>query len=225
MKSIIANLRRKSKGQSFIELALVFMILMLIFAGVVELGNLINIYLDVIDAARESARNANTYDLYFVDETETPPEMSVGNLVFDEAAKIAWNTLNPACQGILPDRLDGNPPPCDNMRIPFDTATDDIVISVISYDGGGTIVRLPQSESGMWSRFDNYPSRYDDAWILDRLDPSAPDSGIILVEIFYNYHQLLGMPFFTDVLPDPILVHAYSIMPYPLAEPTPTPIP
>ena len=51
--------RAKSRGQSFIELALVFMVLMMLFAGVVELGNLINIYLDIIDSGREAARFSN----------------------------------------------------------------------------------------------------------------------------------------------------------------------
>ncbi len=64
-----------------------------------------------------------------------------------------------------------------------------------------------------------------DAEIITDLDSTAPNTGLVLVEVFYDYHQLLGLPFFTDVLPDPIPVHTYSIMPYPGAEPTPTPLP
>jgi hypothetical protein len=207
----------KTKGQSFIELALVFMVLMMLLAGVVELGNLINLYLDIIDAGREAARNANTYDFYHV---ESDGSLTIGDLVYNEAAKIAWNTLNPACQGTLGNKGVA-PLACANMRIPFDPAKDDILISVLSYDGS-TLLRFPTTG---WSRFDNHTSTVTDAEILAELDPTALNTGIIMVEIFYDYHQLLGLPFFTEVLPDPIPVHTYSIMPYPLADPTPTPLP
>ena len=214
--------KSNSKGQSFIELALVFMLLMLIFAGVVELGNLINVYLDIIDSGREASRNANTYDFYFIDNSTVPPTVTVGDLVFNEAAKIAWNTMNTNCQGILQDKATQLIPPACSMRIPFDPLADDIVVSVMSYDGS-SLIRWPDGNG--WSRFDNEVSTVTDAEIISHLDFSTPDTGIIMVEVFYNYHQLLGMPFFTDVLPDPIPVHTFSIMPYPSADPTPTPIP
>jgi hypothetical protein len=222
MKLFISKKPVMTKGQSFIELALVFMILMLIFAGVVELGNLINVYLDIIDAGREASRNANTYEFYNIDESTVPPTITVGDLVFNEAAKIAWNTMNTNCQGILQDKGTQLIPPGCNMRIPFDPLVDDIVISVMSYDGH-SLIRFPDSSG--WSRFNNEISTVTDAQILSHLDSSTPSTGIIMVEVFYNYHQLLGMPFFTDVLPDPIPVHTFSIMPYPSADPTPTPIP
>jgi hypothetical protein len=205
--------RIKHKGQSFIELALVFMILMLLFAGVVELGMLINVYLDIIDAGREAARAANMADFYKADG------VTIGNDVYDYAAQVAWNTMNPRCQGTLSEKP-AVPAPCA-MRIPFDITTDDIVISVVSYDGS-SVLRFP---TGGWSRFGNHASTVSDGWIMSHLDPTALDTGMVLVEVFYDYHQLLGMPFFADVLPDPIPVHTYSIMPYPLADPTPTPIP
>ena len=222
MKSFNAKKLFKSKGQSFIELALVFMILMLIFAGVVELGNLINVYLDIIDSGREAARNANTYEFFNIDESTVPPTVTVGDLVFNEAAKIAWNTMNTNCQGILQDKGTQLIPPACNMRIPFDPLEDDIVISVISYDGS-SLIRFPDGNG--WSRFNNRVSTVSDGEIMSHLDSSTPSTGIIMVEVFYGYHQLLGMPFFADVLPDPIPVHTFSIMPYPSADPTPTPIP
>ena len=206
------------RGQSFIELALVFMILMLLFAGVVELGNLVNIYLDIIDAAREAARYSNAISLY---KTDAFGNKYIGQDVYDGSAQVAWATLNPACHDVLPDKPGAPNCPANDMKIKFDPTHDDIVISVISYDGH-SILRFPALG---WSRFGNHTSTVSDAEILAQLDPSAPNTGLVLVEIFFNYHQMLGMPFFTNVLPNPIPVHAYSIMPYPGAEPTPTPIP
>ena len=219
MKSFNAKKLFKSKGQSFIELALVFMILMLLFAGVVELGNLINIYLDIIDSAREAARYANAVSLYKVDPVSGAKY--IGEDVYDKSAQVAWATLNPACTLLLPAKPGAANCPANEMKIDFDPATDDIVISILSYDGS-TLLRFP---SVGWSRFGNHTSTVTDGEILAELDPTAPNTGLVLVEVFYDYHQLLGMPFFTDVLPDPIPVHAFSIMPYPGAEPTPTPLP
>jgi len=219
MKSFNAKKLFKSKGQSFIELALVFMILMLLFAGVVELGNLINIYLDIIDSAREAARYANAVSLYKVDPVSGAKY--IGEDVYDKSAQVAWATLNPACTLLLPAKPGAANCPTNEMKIDFDPATDDIVISILSYDGS-TLLRFP---SVGWSRFGNHTSTVTDGEILAELDPTAPNTGLVLVEVFYDYHQLLGMPFFTDVLPDPIPVHAFSIMPYPGAEPTPTPLP
>lgn len=219
MKSFNAKKQAKPRGQSFIELALVFMILMLLFAGVVELGNLINIYLDIIDSAREAARYANAVSLYKVDPVSGAKY--IGEDVYDKSAQVAWATLNPACTLLLPTKPGAANCPPNEMKIDFDPATDDIVISILSYDGS-TLLRFP---SMGWSRFGNHTSTVSNGELIANLDPSAPNTGLVMVEIFYDYNQLLGMPFFTDVLPDPIPVHAFSIMPYPGAEPTPTPLP
>jgi hypothetical protein len=229
MKTLIKKLKKQPRGQSFIELTGVFIVLMIIFTGVVELGFFLNVYLDVIDAGREAARNANTYDLYKI---ESDGSKSLSNLVFDEAAKIAWNTMNPGCQGLLDDKLvQLMPPPCE-MRIPFDPTNgyDDIVVTVISYDG--SIVRLPgpavspPGGPGYWNRFDNQTTRIDEADLNSLgLDPTALATGMIMVEIYYQHYQMLGLPILSTFVPNPIRMHTYSIMPYPSADPTPTPIP
>ena len=219
MKWLKSKTKIVTKGQSFIELALVFMILMLLFAGVVELGNLINVYLDIIDSAREGARYSNSVNFYKTDPVTHIKY--IGNDVYDKTAQVVWATMNPACRLLLPDKPGAANCPANDMKIPFDPTTDDIVVSIISYDGS-SLLRFP---SVGWARFGNHTSTVTDAQISAHLDPSAPVTGFVLVEVFYDYHQLLGMPFFTSVIPDPIPVHTFSIMPYPNAEPTPTPLP
>ena len=227
MTRLVKKYKNQPKGQSFIELTGVFVVLMIIFTGVVELGFFLNVYLDVIDAGREAARNANTYDLYKI---ESDGSKTLSNLVFDEAAKIAWNTLNPACQGLLKDKLvEPIPPPC-NKRIPFDPTNgyDDIVVTVISYDG--TVKRLPgpavtpPGGPEYWNRFDNQGIGISDLASLG-LNPSALSTGMIMVEIYYQHYQMLGLPILSDFVPNPIRMRTYSIMPYPSADPTPTPLP
>jgi len=47
----------------------------------------------------------------------------------------------------------------------------------------------------------------------------------VLVEIYYDYNQVLSLPWITAFVPDPIPVHTYAIMPLVAAEPNPTPSP
>jgi nucleoside-specific outer membrane channel protein Tsx len=71
----------------------------------------------------------------------------------------------------------------------------------------------------------NQSSRFSTADIASRLDMSAPNTGYVLVEIFYNYYQKLSLPWITAFVHDPVMLHAFTIMPLTSAEPTPTPIP
>ena len=47
---------RKTRGQSLVEVAIAFPILIILFSGVVEFGFIINYYLSLLDATRDAAR-------------------------------------------------------------------------------------------------------------------------------------------------------------------------
>ena len=67
-------------------------------------------------------------------------------------------------------------------------------------------------------------SQFSPTDITNKLNGLNPqNSGVVLVEIFYNYPQLLKLPVFTNVLPDPIPLYVYSLMPVSAAEPTQNP--
>ena len=69
----------------------------------------------------------------------------------------------------------------------------------------------------------NRVSEFTSAEIQSRLDAVAPTSGLVMVEIFYDYHMVLALPWITAFVPNPIPLHAYTIMPNANVEPTPTP--
>ena len=52
---------------------------------------------------------------------------------------------------------------------------------------------------------------------------SAPSTGVLVVEVFYNYPQLLKLPVLTSVLADPVPLYVYTVMPLSSAAPTATP--
>jgi hypothetical protein len=77
-------------------------------------------------------------------------------------------------------------------------------------------------ENGV-SMCNHYTSKISSATIASRLDPVAPTSGLVLVEVFFDYDQVLALPWITAFVPDPIHLHAFTIMPNSSVEPTPTP--
>jgi hypothetical protein len=191
--------RTDARGQSFVELMLVTLILALMIAGVVEFGFLVNNYLHVFDAAREAARFSSSGLAFYPNGTSI-------NEFYTNTIIQAERVLDP----VVLDPANG----------------DDIVISVFSI-AGSSIVRFPDPDG--WSAYGNHGSGFTTTEIGDILDPTAPASGILLVEIFYNYPQMLKLPIFTNsiysIVPDPIPVYVYSVMPLSSAEPTPTPRP
>jgi hypothetical protein len=211
--------KKHPRGQSFVELALVMMILLLMLAGVVEFGYLLNSYLKVLDGAREGARYMNAGEAF-------------------NASGVTYQsfyvyTAIEAMRVMAPIPLKGN-------------NGDDIVVSVFTV-AGSSIRRWPDGLDYGWSvcnnkddaLFQTYNDLIVDDWsgctpknshfsttqVLALTDATAPDTGILLVEVYYNYPQILKLPIFSQVIPDPIPVYTYSVMPLSSAEPTSTPLP
>jgi hypothetical protein len=73
----------------------------------------------------------------------------------------------------------------------------------------------------------NYSSHADlkeaDINALLEAGGGIPNSGFVVVELYYEYELVLGLPWIEAFAADPIVLHAYSLMPNVHVEPTPTP--
>ena len=177
---------------------------MLLIVGIAEYGLLLNRYLNVLDATREAARLTSNYNP-FCPLTSTDPLCPPGTVTpdyYQTAATLAEQVLYPVV-------LD----PARN---------DDIVISFFVVSGGDVVGRYPEEDgdSGWsWSEHTtgyaarNHVSQQSTAFIRSRMDATAPDVSVSLIEIFYNYPQTLKLLAFVKFIPDPIPVYAYAIMP------------
>ena len=184
------------KGQSFVELSLVIIFLMIFVAGIVEFGFMLNNYLNLVDASREAVRFSSNFDPFNIDGSLDPG-------FFIQTGELTEQVLEP---------LELDP-----------TLGDDIVITFFSV-GGGVYERYPNNDG--WSVYGNKVSQISNAEVQSRLDNSAPPTGVLLVEIYYNYPHVLSLPLFTVFVRDPMTVYVYAIMPLPAAEPVlPTPTP
>ncbi len=186
------------------ELSILTLLLMLIVAGIAEYGMLLNHYLNIIDGAREAARYNSNFNPFCPINSADPmcPPGQVTAGYYSSTAEIAN-------QVIFPIELDP-------------TRGDDIVVSFFTVEGAAITGRYPllDGENGWsWSAHEagyglrNKASRQDSNFILSKMDASAPDVSVSLVEIFYNYRQTLRLPVFTQFIADPIPVYTFAIFP------------
>ena len=191
--------RNKSRGQSIVEFMVLLPLLIMLLSGLIEFGFLLNYYLDLIDGARDIARYGANLD---------PLEPDDG--IMDCVNTSYFYRLLPCMSDqILSEQVVLNP------------ATDDLVLSAIAAAGGAVTQRFPDADG--WSYKGNHISKFTTADVTAMLNGSAPATGMVVVEVFYDYHMVLGLPWITMFVPDTITLHAYSIMPNTYVEPTPTP--
>lgn len=236
------KIARPTRGQSFVELAVVLPILLLLLAGLVEVAFLFFNYMTAVDQTREAARFASVRDFYTLDLAD------LGNLpqgactddslhfYYDTACFFTDHNLNPSLE-ISP------------------TQYADVTISVFTIANNTVTNRWPRNDfpaganppldpdgDNVWSLYSTagIPNwKYDcegnvvlnepfftNAEIESMLVPNAPPNrGLVLIEVWYCHRQLMNFPVFSQLVSRPLRMHAYTIMPLPNAIPTPTAIP
>jgi Flp pilus assembly protein TadG len=257
-QKLISRLQRPSgdKAQSFLELALILPILILMLLGIAEVAMFMGRYLDVLDLSREAARLASLND----------PTVAIASPSFNCSALDAESInyyYRAACVFSPPSDAtctDSNFCNGFNRYINFDLDIDDVVVS--GYTVTGNTVSDTWPSSGVWSLSKDGRGASVANWTKDCkgtvvggspyytstrinslmqsatdkmstaaiLTPSltydpAKSKGFVAVEVFYCYHQILGIPVLTQFIPNPVRIHAYTLMPLPAVQPTLTPLP
>ncbi len=221
---MIRNLKQQWKrttphGQSLVELAIFFPMILMMLSGLVEFGFVLNQYLNLMDGPREGARFGVDISP-FLDPTDNDDITFYYSAAY-EANPVSCN-CSPGVTQIVRQSI--NP-------YVLDPTVDDVVVSVVSIKDGAIFHRYPDdggvtSTPGQYSLNGKFVSRMTDAQIVSKLIGTAPKVGAVVVEMFYNYHQVLALPWITLFVPDPILLHMVAVAPLPAATPPdPTPIP
>ena len=199
--------KRKSLGQSIVEFSILLPLLVMMLSGLIEFGFMLNYYLDLIDAAREAARFAANDDPLHNDATGVYQDPNPG--FYLRAQTVTLQSLTIGSGG----------------QITLNPAVDDVVISAFSVASGVVLERFP-SGSGEVALYNNKTTELDTTTDIEpALIVAAPNTGMVAVEIFYDYNMILGLPWIRAFVPDPVTLYAYSIMPNVNVEPTPTSIP
>jgi len=233
--------KRRLNGQSIVEMAMMAPILILIISGVVEMGFMFSNYLAGSDAARNAARFSSDSDFT---RRDSRPDCTGANQTMDfyrQTACLAVAELaaeSPTITLCLP----GSPADRHCPR-PYDQM-DDVIVTVFAVTREITwatradwpMSRFPDGTGEMgWSfavdraggdqsaaRTGMHASNFTTEQIRAKLDLVDINSGFVLVELNYNYFQILALPWFTPFVPDPQWLKLYSIWPLSSAEPTST---
>jgi hypothetical protein len=234
--------RKNPTGQSFVELAIVLPLLLFLLVGFVEVGAIIYNYLSLLDVVREAARFAadRDPDVLNGDMSNYPIsacEDDALHYYLDTACVVIGTNFN---QDITLD------PATDDIAISVFTIDNNVVVDRKPNDGDGVWSLYSDNwtkncDGTVHSITPFFPQGVGDSWVTystptagpgtptpgaGTVMPSGPtDKGMVLVEVYYCHHQLLNLPIISDIIPNPIRLHAYAVMPAPLAAPTPTPLP
>ncbi len=205
----------RRKGQSLVEFVLMLPLFLLIVSGLVEFGFWMLKYSNMVLATRNAARFALDNDYRFIDNRCTPARTAAcadravcGRDFYCKTAMIAIDTMNRYAP-----------------QIQLDPRTDDVVVSVFTLTEGRYVTDRYPNNAG-WSYYGNHRSRFSSAdvqTLLQRQNVNNTSAGYVLVEVYYNYHQVLGLPWLTAFVPDPLPLYSYTFMPLYSAAPTPTP--
>lgn len=211
--------KRKSRGQSIVEFTILLPLLLMLLSSLIEFGFAINEYLDLIDTTREAARWLSDQDPFEPDTTDYNEDFYIGGYnELDRTMDTAgWITLDSAVDDVIISVFsvsDDTPPPQVVARYPTagDFPTGDSRAECGGASNGGTLG---------WRYYCNRPSDFADTDVNNRIGSitSAPDTGIVLVEVYYDYHMKLGLPWVSGIVGDTITFHAYSFAPNAAAEP------
>jgi len=240
----------QSRGQSLVELALVLPVMILMLLGIVEISLFMGRYLDVLDLTREAARMASINDPAI--PTATQLDCSKGEFT-DFYFKAACIFSPPVVTGgVYQDsHFKGGFNRYINFDIHQDDVVISIY-SVKGNGSTASVERVWPSETpGYWALSTNGFSQAHSNWnyscddnpaartldaaakpqftkasILPLLqnDFGAPAArAFVAVEAYYCYKWVLNIPVFTNLVPNPVRIHAYTLMPIPAAQPTRAP--
>lgn len=214
------KLRKKPFGQSFVELALIFPVLLLLVAGMVEVGFYAYTYLTLLELTREAARFASVRDIFAIDHDDTNLPQSA----CDDGSKLHFY-YDTAC--ILVDETLGF-----NPYLPISPDTDDVAITVFTIDDRTISNRWPADDDGVWSLYsDNWQKDCDgnvvtttpfftNSGIISLMDAQAPDDdGVVVVEAYHCHYQVLNLPML-NAFANPMRIHAYTVITASEAVPT-----
>jgi hypothetical protein len=191
----------RQHGQSFVELMLFLPILLLMIVIMVDAGFLMNHYLALLDASREGARYGVSIDPFLNPDIYT---------------RISNNVVLPLVQPALPDAWE---------------VDLDVVVSIFSVDAssGTPVVTARYPDGDGWS-LNNEGGRAGNSRVsgftVDEVNTriqgmsGSPNTGVLLVEVWFDDHQLISVPFISLATSiNPVRLHAYTFMPITKASP------
>lgn len=205
--------RDRVSGQSLVEMAVIAPLLLLMFIGVFEVGWALRGYLVLLNASREGARFAARGR--YLDFSQTTYESVGYPLVLDHISGTISGQLD------IDFTSDQSNATLIMSHYLIDTGdpavlTDDLIITPrevpayqVSYGKPFTsLVDVDQLASELITENIQFNTQ------LQQMDSAAPPSinSVIVIELYYEQPQLLGVPIISNQFTDPIPLYAQTKM-------------
>jgi hypothetical protein len=229
-------------GQSLVEIAFLFPLLMIMLSGLLEMGFFFNQYLAVADSSRNASRFASDDDPFTLDNDPNCDTTTDFYRKISCLAVVELENEQPSIQLCLPGMTDP-PDSCPSPALATDPIVDDVIVSVFSITRYSSTIPVPEikrfpdttgdlgwsyatdlegGDQTDLSRSWPHASKITSTMIENRLMAGAPNAGLVVVEVNYHYYQILALPWFTAFVPNPIMMTSYATWGLSQAEPTET---
>jgi hypothetical protein len=207
---------RRSEGQSLVELALTLPILLVMFAGLVEVGAALRNDMIVVNANREGTRFAARGRWF-----DSPEEIQE---IFSRVVAAAGHAQQAGSfQQFLRPTAVGDLPANTTIAVTYIQVPDQI-------DETGGLVVEPPIIQGPWytptvplhttqldvaaiaeaARQANY--EFNQKYYVGGSLDIASEDNFVIVEIWYDHEQWLKLPIFTELLPERLTFYAQTTM-------------
>lgn len=236
----IRRARERQAGQSIVELAIAFPVLLLLFVGLIELGLVLRSYLVLVNANREAARYAARAPQFVNEDLEDVTDSVIAARAVDSAGGLNVDLTDPGGNftvfvhrfhidtgqpGDSSDddiRINNVPtvdecaPPCVGACMVW-SSTYGVDADAASYREGPdrvSEVNLLNKCQQLWN--DNEGFNAAMATVAATTTPGevyeSSSLEVVIVELFYDHAQALKVPFFTVIIPDPLTLHIATEM-------------
>jgi len=227
-----------SRGQSMLEFALFLPVLLILLAGLIEIGAYANVYMLYLDASREGARFGSNVDPELT--VQHPFDYRTGNPPFPDVTTMTPAELRAVCNNGETTNFYYEVACLAFQNIPLGSLDpsrgDDVVVSVIGVQNGAIVHRWPlpshrnptdhayhfrgaDGDHYCWSLYGVRESDLANSDLAGQLRSGAPDTGFVIVEIYHSQDHFTGLFTIGEFIPNPIPFRAYSVFPVSAAEP------
>lgn len=227
--------RRRQAGQSVVELAIAFPVLLLLFVGLIELGLVLRSYLVLVNADREAARYAARAPKFVDENLQDITNPVIAARAVDAAGDLNIDLSDPGGNftvfihhfhidtgqpgdGSDDDvrlndvpTVDDCPPPCVHTCSDWWNLYGAAVVPYREGPDRASQVNLLNKCQQLFDDNENFNAAMA-AQVPpgDVYEPSPLE--VVVVELFYDHAQALKVPFFTLIIPDPLPLHIATEM-------------
>jgi hypothetical protein len=205
------------EGQSLVELTITLPILILMFIGLVEIGYTLRSYLVVVNANREGTRYAARGQWF--DHLNDP---AAADPIVERVLAAGGHVGNPqdGIRVLRTESAGADYPANTKVIVYFASIPDQIVNGGLAYESAVTgswvvgpldnpskIDIVAEAEAARQANYE-----FNEQFFINGDLDIASENNFVIIETFYAHKQLLGMPVFTEILPDIIPLYSSTKM-------------